>query len=183
MPVKRVLGRRGRHLPPYYSQVVDEKQREEISKIQDEYEPKIEDLQKQIDALKKERDEKIAAVLTPEQKKQVEEARTKAKTNRKSKGSSPVKPAEETPVKPAEETPPAAPTTPAPKKKCAENVCERAQLARGEWVAGAQNAFLRNRVRNRPPHDTGSRRSVVEADVANDPRSTANTAVPAEFAG
>ena len=59
--------------------MVNEKQREEIYKIEDEYQPKIEALQKQLDAPRKERDEKISAVLTAEQKKQLEEAAAKAK--------------------------------------------------------------------------------------------------------
>ena len=107
-PVKKVLGRRGRRLPPYYAQVVNEKQREEIAKIQEEYQPKIDSLQKQLDALKNELNEKISAVLTAEQKKQVEEAATKAKANRKSKRDQPAtKPAEQTPA-----TPPGAPVPP-----------------------------------------------------------------------
>jgi hypothetical protein len=120
-PVKKLFSRKGRHLPPYYAQVVNDKQREEIAKIQEEYQPKIDALQSQLDALKKERKEKIAAVLTPEQKKQVEEAEeaaAKAKANRKSKDSSSGKPAEKDvqPPKPAEDTPATPPTTPAPTK-------------------------------------------------------------------
>ena len=107
-PVKKMLGRKGRHLPPYYAKVVDEKQRAEIQKIQEEYLPKIEALQSQLDALKKEQAEKIAAVLTAEQKKQVEEAAAKAKADRKSKDKPPVKPTEETPAAP--------PVAPAPAK-------------------------------------------------------------------
>jgi uncharacterized membrane protein YhiD involved in acid resistance len=107
-PVKRMLGRKGRRLPPYYAQVVNEKQREEISKIQDEYQPKIEALQNQLNALKKERNEKISAVLTVEQKKQVEEAAAKAKAKRKSKNLPSVKPAEAAPAPP--------PALPAPAK-------------------------------------------------------------------
>ena len=116
--MKKLLGRTGRRLPPHYAKVVDEKQREEIYKIQEEYQPKIDALQKQLDALKKERDDKIAAVLTPEQKKQLEDAAASAKANRKSKDSSSGKPAEKDvqPPKPAEETPATPPTTPAPTK-------------------------------------------------------------------
>ena len=46
-------------------------------------------LQAQIRALKKERDEKIAAVLTPEQKKQLEDAKAKAKENRRGRRRNP----------------------------------------------------------------------------------------------
>jgi Spy/CpxP family protein refolding chaperone len=106
-PVKRAFGRKGRRLPAHDSQVVNEQQREKIYKIQEDYQPKIEALQKQLEALKKERDEKIAAVLTAEQKKQVEEAVTKAKAERKSKGRPATKPAEKPPA-----TPPVAPSSP-----------------------------------------------------------------------
>ena len=105
--LKKVLGRKGRRLPAHYAQVVNEKQREEIYKIEDEYQPKIEALQKQLDALRKERDEKISAVLTAEQKKQLEEAAVKAKANRKSENQPTIKPAEQPPT-----TPPAAPSPP-----------------------------------------------------------------------
>jgi hypothetical protein len=115
VPVKRAFGRKGRRLPAHYSQVVNEQQRENIYKIQEEYQPKIEALQKQLEALKKERDEKIAAVLTAEQKKQVEEAATKAKGDRKSKGRSATKPAEKSPATPPVE-PSSPPTAPAPKQ-------------------------------------------------------------------
>ena len=106
-PLKKVLGRKGRHLPAHYAQVVNEKQREEIYKIDEEYQPKIEALQKQLDSLKKERDEKISALLTPEQKKQLEEATAKAKATRKSKNRPTTKPAEQPPT-----TSPAAPSSP-----------------------------------------------------------------------
>ncbi|MHC4177839.1 MAG: hypothetical protein ACYSWU_10045, partial [Planctomycetota bacterium] len=63
---------RGR-LPNYYGQVVDQKQRATIYKIQAEYAPKIAELKAQLEALTKQRDEKVAAVLTPEQRKKVEQ--------------------------------------------------------------------------------------------------------------
>ena len=116
--VKKILGRKGRHLPAHYSQVITEKQREEIYKIEDEYQPKIEALQKQLDALKKERDEKISVLLTPEQKKQVEQIKeeaAKAKASRKLKGQPTAKPSEQTPATPPV-APTAPPTTPVPAK-------------------------------------------------------------------
>jgi hypothetical protein len=61
-------------LPKYYAAVVNQVQREEIYRIQEEYEPKIKALQAQLDAMKKEKDQKIESVLTPEQKKKIEEA-------------------------------------------------------------------------------------------------------------
>jgi Spy/CpxP family protein refolding chaperone len=103
-PVKKAAGRKGHRLPAHYGQVVNEKQRAAIYQIEDEYQPKIEALQKQLDALKKARDEKISALLTAEQRKQIEEATAKAKTNRKSKKQAATKRAEQAPP-----TPPAAP--------------------------------------------------------------------------
>jgi hypothetical protein len=77
---------RGR-LPNYYGQVVNQKQRQAIYKVQREFAPKIAELQAQLEALKKQRDEKVAAVLTPQQLKKVEElnAAAKAKRARKKK--------------------------------------------------------------------------------------------------
>ena len=101
-PVKKVLKKerasRG-HLPKYYANVVTEEQKEKILKIQEEYKPKIEALQEQLKALKKERDDKISAVLSEEQKKKIEDAKAKAKE----KGD-----AKDTP-KPADAAPPPPP--------------------------------------------------------------------------
>ena len=99
-PVKKALSKRRSRLPAHYAQVVTEQQREKISQIQEEYRPKIEALNAQLKALKKEQDDKIAAVLTPEQKKQIEEAAAKAKNNL-------AKPAESAPVSPPTEPKPA----------------------------------------------------------------------------
>jgi len=112
-PAKTVIRARlfrARLLPPYYSKVVNEEQKVKIHKIEEEYQPKIDALKSQLDALQKERDEKIAAVLTPEQQKQVEDAKAKAKADKAEKKAG--KPAKE-PAKPAETTPatPTAPTT------------------------------------------------------------------------
>jgi hypothetical protein len=74
---RRARGLRSR-LPAHYASVVNDEQREKIYKIQEEYRPKIEALETQLKTLKKERDDKIAAVLTAEQKKQVEAAAAKA---------------------------------------------------------------------------------------------------------
>jgi hypothetical protein len=73
---------RGR-LPAYYAQLVNQEQRENIYKIQADYAGKIAELQKQLDALIKERDEKIAAVLSPEQRAKLAELQAAAKKNRK----------------------------------------------------------------------------------------------------
>jgi hypothetical protein len=80
---------RGR-LPNYYGQVVNEKQRQAIYKIQAESAPKIAELRAQLQALIKQRDEKIAAVLTPEQLKKIEDLRAAAEAKRQSKKDQPV---------------------------------------------------------------------------------------------
>ena len=82
-PTKKVEKRefRGR-LPAYYRTVVDEEQRQEIYAIQKEYWTQIEALKAQLAALTKQRDEKVAAVLTPEQLKKVEAAAEAAKAKR-----------------------------------------------------------------------------------------------------
>jgi Spy/CpxP family protein refolding chaperone len=99
-PVKKMFSKvreRGR-LPAHYAPVVTEEQRQKIYDIQEEYKAKIDPLEAQVKALTKERDEKIAAVLTPEQRKKVEEAETQAKQKK-------------APAK-SDETPPPAPATP-----------------------------------------------------------------------
>lgn len=108
-PIRKAVGKRVRRLPAHYNSVVTEKQREEIYKIQEEYQPKIDALENQLNALKKERDDKISAVLTAEQKKQVEEAAAKkaaakaaAKDKNAAKDAKPAEPAKK-------ETPPAPP--------------------------------------------------------------------------
>lgn len=78
---KKAKGFRPR-LPSYYTRVVDRKQREQIYEIQREYYPKIEDLKAQLAALIAERDEKIAGVLTPEQRKDVEKLQAEARAKR-----------------------------------------------------------------------------------------------------
>jgi hypothetical protein len=81
-PTKKTAVTIAVRLPNHYAKVVTEKQRAQIYKIQEEYLPKIKSLESRLESLKKERDEKIAALLTPEQKKQIEE--TKAQAKRKS---------------------------------------------------------------------------------------------------
>jgi hypothetical protein len=90
---KKAKAPRGR-LPAYYTEVVDEKQREAIYKIQQECEPKIAELRTQLEKLTKERDAKVAALLTPEQQKKVADLQAAAKIKRDEK-----KPADKTPAK------------------------------------------------------------------------------------
>jgi Spy/CpxP family protein refolding chaperone len=89
----RMSGRRHR-LPLHYAQVVTEEQKQKILKIQDEYQPKIE-------ALEKERDAKIAALLTPEQKQKIEEVSGKAKREKAAKPVGDAAPAPAAESKPA----------------------------------------------------------------------------------
>lgn len=69
---------RGR-LPAYFSAVVTAELREKIYAVQAEYEPKISKLRQELDALTKDRDEKINALLSPEQKKKIEDLKAAAK--------------------------------------------------------------------------------------------------------
>ena len=85
---------RGR-LPNYYRQVVDEKQRAAIYDIQKGYAPKIEALRAQLEAMQKELDEKVAEVLTPEQRQKVDAARAAAEAKRRKKVEKPAEPAPE----------------------------------------------------------------------------------------
>ncbi len=79
---QKVKKSRGR-LPNYYRLVVDEKQRGMIYKIQAEYAPKIADLKAQVVKLTGQRDREVAAVLTPAQRKKVEDLRVAAAAKRK----------------------------------------------------------------------------------------------------
>jgi len=80
-PAEKAKEFRGR-LPAYYGTVVDEKQRQAIYDIQKEYHARIAALKAQLEALIKQRDEKIDAVLTPEQLQKIEEAKAAAKAKR-----------------------------------------------------------------------------------------------------
>lgn len=83
-------------MPMYYGDVVDKAQREKIAAILGQYTPKINDLKAQLEALTKERDEKLAAVLTPEQAKKIEQLKAAAKAKRQAgKETKPSAPAKE----------------------------------------------------------------------------------------
>jgi hypothetical protein len=82
---KKVTSAPHGRLPPYYSQVVNQEQRETIYRIQADYQEKLDSLEKQLKSLREERDKKIEAVLTPEQKKQWEKAAAEAKALRAAK--------------------------------------------------------------------------------------------------
>lgn len=72
----------GGQLPPYFAGVVDEKQREQIYQIQKEFAPKIADLKAQLEALIAQRDQKIAEVLTEQQRAAIETKKAEAKKKR-----------------------------------------------------------------------------------------------------
>ena len=69
-------------MPMYYGDVVDKSQREKIVTILGEYTPKVNALKAQLEALTKERDEKVAAVLTPDQVKKIEQLKAAARAKR-----------------------------------------------------------------------------------------------------
>ncbi len=69
-------------MPAYYGDVVDPSQREKIRLILGEFNVKINDLKAQLDTLTKERDAKVAAVLTPEQAKKIEGLKAAARAKR-----------------------------------------------------------------------------------------------------
>jgi hypothetical protein len=69
-------------LPAYYTQVVDDKQRQEIYAIQEQYHAKISALKAQLEAVTNERDDRIAAVLTAQQRKKIDSLRAAGKQKR-----------------------------------------------------------------------------------------------------
>jgi hypothetical protein len=67
-------------LPANFGKIaVNDQQREQLYKIQDEYEARIDGLQRQIKALLQEREQKMEAVLTPGQKLRLAELKAEAK--------------------------------------------------------------------------------------------------------
>lgn len=79
--VEKAKKPRGR-LPSFYRHVVTAEQREQIYAIQAEYRDKIAALRAQLKAITNERNEKIAAVITPEQLKRIKALRAKARAKR-----------------------------------------------------------------------------------------------------
>jgi exonuclease V gamma subunit len=59
-------------LPAYYGQIVNAEQRKRIYQIQATYNPRIDALQAEIDALVTKRDAEIRGVLTPEQRERLD---------------------------------------------------------------------------------------------------------------
>ena len=80
---------KGDRLPPYFAKIVSPEQREAIYKIDEDYMPKIKDLQKQLEDLRAEESAKIRAVLTPEQQKQLDDAVAEHKAAKSGKPTKP----------------------------------------------------------------------------------------------
>jgi hypothetical protein len=72
-------------LPAYYAQIVNEGQRQRIYQIQANYNPKIEALQAEIEALQTQRELEIRAVLSPEQQKRLDARIAEAQAKREAK--------------------------------------------------------------------------------------------------
>ncbi len=72
-------------LPAYYANVVSDGQRQRIYAIQRVYGPKLDELKAQYELLKKQRDEKIEQVLSPDQKTQIEQLKLAARAKRAKK--------------------------------------------------------------------------------------------------
>lgn len=66
-------------LPPYFGAVVTAEQRQTVYAIQKEYNEKIEPLRRQLESLTKQRDDKLNALLTPEQKQKIADLKATAK--------------------------------------------------------------------------------------------------------
>lgn len=74
-PERRPFVMRGM-LPFGYRDFVTQEQKEKIYEIQDQYRPKFEELSKQMEELRKEMDQKIDEVLTPEQREKINARKT-----------------------------------------------------------------------------------------------------------
>jgi hypothetical protein len=81
---KEAKAPRGR-LPAYYSDVVTGKQREDIYAIQEKYSTELMDLNQRIADLLKQQREEIEALLSPEQKAQIEKIAAEAVQKKKQK--------------------------------------------------------------------------------------------------
>ena len=97
-PAKAEAKKPSHRLPNYFGDLgLEEGQRDKIYAVQDEYGPKIEALERQLETLRKERDAKVAAVLTPDQVKKLDDLKSASKAKRDTK-----KPAVKKSEKPAD---------------------------------------------------------------------------------
>jgi hypothetical protein len=74
-------------LPPYFADIVTPSQRKAIYALQERYAEQIADLRTQLEALTRQRDSEIDAVLTPLQLKQLQKVREAAAAKRKKSAS------------------------------------------------------------------------------------------------
>jgi hypothetical protein len=78
-------------LPPYFAQVVDAKQREQIYSIQAKYKEQIEKLEAELKAANDKLKEEVEAVLSKEQKEKLDKLRAEAKPRGKTGNATPSK--------------------------------------------------------------------------------------------
>ncbi|HLA86231.1 MAG TPA: hypothetical protein VJL29_15695 [Thermoguttaceae bacterium] len=81
-PPKAAVPLKGR-LPAHFRTVVTDEQRQKIYAVQQEYDPRIRKLREQLKTLTAERNAKIDALLTPEQRKKIADLKAAAKEKRK----------------------------------------------------------------------------------------------------
>jgi cell division protein ZapA (FtsZ GTPase activity inhibitor) len=79
---KKAKRRRDDHLPLYYKGVVTDEQKDKIYSILDDYNPKLKALTNQLKTLTAERDAKLDALLTAEQKAKIQAKRDEAQAKR-----------------------------------------------------------------------------------------------------
>jgi hypothetical protein len=79
---KPVVAPDGPRMPALYGKVVDDEQRTKILAIQKKYAPKIEQKRAELQALLDERETAFQELLTPAQKRQLEELRAEARAKR-----------------------------------------------------------------------------------------------------
>ena len=91
---KKAKGR----LPPYFAQVVTEKQRTEIYTLQKKYSDQIDALEAQLKSLQEQRDAEIEGLLSEEQKAKLNKLRADAVSKRKAKSSDGEEPEAEAPA-------------------------------------------------------------------------------------
>ena len=74
-------------MPAHFNKVIDEKQREKIVVILNDYSPQIEKKRAELEALLNQRDEALFGVLTAAQRKQVEALRAESLAKRQAAAS------------------------------------------------------------------------------------------------
>lgn len=85
-PAAKGAKKAGARLPPYFGEVVTQEQREKIYGLQSKFLDQIQKLREEITALEAKQKEEVAAVLTADQRAQVEKMAAEAKGKRTKKG-------------------------------------------------------------------------------------------------